>query len=142
MSVGFSFLAYIKIQQHAREYTHTFHSSLIVQSYERQLKMLTNRTSASILCSVFNTIRISRLVADWSIEDKKPGVILYKMTFRQMLVYVLTKDPSNILFGQTTMDNPDKLTTQGTQEEENQNKNTPQCVLDTKLFLFSSAKQL
>jgi ubiquitin len=40
------------------------------------------------------------------------------------------------------MDNPDKLTTQGTQEEENQNKNTPQCVLDTKLFLFSSAKQL
>ena len=29
------------------------------------------------------------------------------------------------------MDNPEKLATQGTREEENQNKNTTQYVLDT-----------
>ena len=40
------------------------------------------------------------------------------------------------------MDNPEKLATQGTQDEENQNKNTIKYVLDTKLFLSSSAKHL
>jgi hypothetical protein len=29
------------------------------------------------------------------------------------------------------MDNPERLTTYGTQDEEKQNKNTTQCVLDT-----------
>ena len=31
------------------------------------------------------------------------------------------------------MDNPEKLTTQGTQDEEKQNKNTTQYILDTTL---------
>ena len=31
------------------------------------------------------------------------------------------------------MDNPEKLTTQGTQDEEKQNKNTTQYMLDTTL---------
>ena len=33
--------------------------------------------------------------------------------------------------GQSKMDNPEKLTTRGTQDEEKQNKNTTQCVLET-----------
>ena len=33
--------------------------------------------------------------------------------------------------GQAKMDNPEKLATQGTQDEENQNENTTQHVLDT-----------
>ena len=33
--------------------------------------------------------------------------------------------------GQSTMDNPEKLATQGTQDEDKQNKNTTQNVLDT-----------
>ena len=40
------------------------------------------------------------------------------------------------------MDNPEKLATQGTQDEEKQSKNTIKYVLDTKLFLSSSAKHL
>ena len=40
------------------------------------------------------------------------------------------------------MDNPEKLATQCTQEEENENKKTIKYVLDTKLFLSSSAKHL
>jgi hypothetical protein len=32
------------------------------------------------------------------------------------------------------MDNPKKLATQGTQEEETQRKNTTQCVLDTTIL--------
>ena len=40
------------------------------------------------------------------------------------------------------MDNPEKLTTQGTQDEENQNKSTIKYVLDTRLFLSPSAKPL
>ena len=33
--------------------------------------------------------------------------------------------------GQSNIDNPEKLATQGTQDEEKQSKNTTQCVLDT-----------
>jgi hypothetical protein len=33
--------------------------------------------------------------------------------------------------GQTKMDNPEKSATQGTQDEDKQNKNTTQYVLDT-----------
>ena len=33
--------------------------------------------------------------------------------------------------GQSTMDNLEKLTTQGIKYEEEHNKNTPECVLDT-----------
>ena len=33
--------------------------------------------------------------------------------------------------GQSKMDNPEKLATQGTQDEEKQNKKTTQYVLDT-----------
>jgi hypothetical protein len=40
------------------------------------------------------------------------------------------------------MNNQEKLATQGTQDEENQSKNTIKYVLDTKLFLSSSAKHL
>ena len=29
------------------------------------------------------------------------------------------------------MNNPEKLATEGTQDEDNQNKNTTQCLLDT-----------
>jgi hypothetical protein len=36
-----------------------------------------------------------------------------------------------ILKGQSKMDNPEKLATQGTQNKEKQNKNTSQYVLDT-----------
>ena len=32
------------------------------------------------------------------------------------------------------MDNPEKLATQGTRDEEKQNKNTTQSVLDTTIF--------
>jgi hypothetical protein len=33
------------------------------------------------------------------------------------------------------MDNPEKLATQGTQDEDNQNKNTAQYVLDTTIII-------
>jgi hypothetical protein len=33
--------------------------------------------------------------------------------------------------GHSKMDNPEKVATLGTQDEEKQNKNTPQYVLDT-----------
>ena len=33
--------------------------------------------------------------------------------------------------GESKMDNPEKLTTQGTQDEDKQNKNTIQYLLDT-----------
>ena len=35
---------------------------------------------------------------------------------------------------QSKVDNPDKLATQGTQDEDKQNKNTTQCVLDTTIL--------
>ena len=39
------------------------------------------------------------------------------------------------------MDNPEKLTTQGTQDEEEQNKNTTQYVLDTTMHKQKYRKQ-
>ena len=36
------------------------------------------------------------------------------------------------------MDNPEKLTTQGTQDEDKQKENTTQYVLDTTIISFSS----
>ena len=36
--------------------------------------------------------------------------------------------------GQSKMDNPEKLTIQGTQDEEKRNKNTRQYVLDTTIY--------
>jgi len=47
----------------------TFHSFLIVQSYARQLNILTNRTTALGGVFGFDTLGFSRLIADWSVEN-------------------------------------------------------------------------
>ena len=43
----------------------------------------------------------------------------------------MTNKRQRIPKGQSKMDNPENLTTQGTQDEEKQNKNITQYVLDT-----------
>ena len=43
----------------------------------------------------------------------------------------MTNKRQRILKGQSHNDNPEKLTTQGTQDKEKQNKDTTQYVLDT-----------
>jgi len=44
--------------------------------------------------------------------------------------------------GQAKMDNPEKPTTQGTQDEEKQNKNTTQHVLDTTICKQTQITQI
>ena len=53
----------------------TFHSSLTVQSYARQLNILTNRTTTLDVYSVLN----SRLIADWPVENMKPNMTPNRM---------------------------------------------------------------
>ena len=48
------------------------HSSLTIQSYGRQLDILTNQTTSLSVCLIFNTSRLCKLVAGWLVENYYP----------------------------------------------------------------------
>jgi hypothetical protein len=58
----------------------TFLLSLIIQSYARQLNILTNRTIVLGVYSAFNNSRFGRLVVDWFVEDMTPDMTLCIMS--------------------------------------------------------------
>ena len=57
--------------------------------------------------------------------------LLCAITRKKLNRYKVNNKCQRISKGQSTMDNPEKLATWGTQDEDKQNKNTTQYVMDT-----------
>ena len=55
---------------------------LTLQSYARQLNILTNRTTSIIMCLVFNTSRFGRLAADWLVKNITPVMTLNGLSLK------------------------------------------------------------
>ena len=58
----------------------SFNSFLTVQLYVRQLHILTNQTTALIMCLIIYTARCGRIIPDWSVENMIPNMMIKKMS--------------------------------------------------------------
>ena len=68
-----------------------FSFNLTIQTFARQLEILTNRTTSLTVCSAFDTTRFSSLVIDWLVENIIPDVTIDRMSLVVILLDVYLK---------------------------------------------------